>query len=176
MPLKLFLEAVERRLAECSADELRDILRTMAQRVPPADRHAFLAQLGAGGVAVPPPQTVWEHLLSDIEDLALEIRKVVASADAWEEEYGWDYGYDEEGLGPYERFVEPLTLLFERAAVAFDSGEVGLALEAYAKLFDLLGLEDDYGRGIRLSDLPGVDGREAVGRSKGPSQRWASRI
>ena len=164
MSLKVFLEAVERRLAECSADELRDILRAMAQRVPPAERQAFLAQLGVGEVSVPPPQTVWEHLLSDIDDLALEIRRAMDSADEWEDWHGWDYDYEETDLGPYERFVEPLTLLFERAAVAFDSGEVGLALEAYDKLFDLLGLEDDYGRGIRLSDLPGVDGREAVGR------------
>ncbi|HEY76475.1 MAG TPA: hypothetical protein G4O00_09885 [Thermoflexia bacterium] len=164
MPLKVFLEAVERRLAECSADELRDILRAMAQRIPPADRQAFLAQLGVGEVAVPPPQAVWEHLLSDIDDLALEIRQAMDSADEWEERHGWDYEYEETDLGPYERFVEPLTLLFERAAVAFDSGEVGLALEAYDKLFDLLGLEDDYGRGIRLSDLPGVDDRETVGR------------
>lgn len=31
MPLKTFLESVERQLAECSAEELRDVLRKMAR-------------------------------------------------------------------------------------------------------------------------------------------------
>lgn len=164
MPLRVFLEVVERRLAECSADELRDILRAMAWRVHLADRQAFLAQLGVGEVVVPPSQTVWEHLLSDIDDLALEIQRAMDSAGEWEDWHGWDYEDEETNLGPYERFVEPLSLLFERTAVAFDSGEVGLALEAYRKLFTLLGLKGDYGWEIRLSDLHGVDNRETISR------------
>ena len=43
--LKTFWDAVEGRLAACSADELRGILRAMAQGMPADGRQAFLAQL-----------------------------------------------------------------------------------------------------------------------------------
>jgi hypothetical protein len=164
LPLKTFWEAVERRLMECSANDLRSILRAMAQEVRPSDRAAFLARLGVGPVAVPVPQTAWENLLSDIDDLALEIREAMEGADEWEEEYGWGYEYEEDSLGPYEEFIEPLSTLFERTGMAFDSGEIALARQAYRRLFDLTGLEDDYGRGVSLSNLPKEEVREAVAR------------
>jgi hypothetical protein len=43
--LKAFWEAVEERLAACSADELRAIQRSLAQATPPAQRGALLDQL-----------------------------------------------------------------------------------------------------------------------------------
>lgn len=164
IPLKTFWEAVERRLNECSADDLRDILRSMARRVPPSGRRDFLAQLGVGAVSPPAPETPWEDLLDDIEDLALEVRDAMASADEWEEEHGWQYEYEEDSLGPYVEFVEPATLLFERTALAFDHGEFALARQAYRQLFDLLDQEDDYGRGLSLSDLIGPDRQEVIAR------------
>lgn len=164
IPLKVFWEAVEGRLATCSVDELRAILREMARHVSPSGRQEFLAQLGIGAIGVPTPGTPWENLLPDIEDLAMEIEEAMASADEWEEEYGWQYEYEEDTLGPYTEFVEPATLLFERAALAFDHGEIALARQAYHKLFELLDLEDDYGRGVSPSDLAGVDVSEAWAR------------
>lgn len=165
VPLKAFWESVERRLNECSAEELRAILREMARSVPPAGRQDFLAQLGAGAVSTPTSRVPWENLLDDIEDLRAEIRQAMASADEWEERYGWqEEYYEEDSLGPYADFVEPATLLFERAALAFDYGEIALARQAYHNLFDLLREEDDYGRGVYLSDLTDVDVQEAIAR------------
>ena len=167
LPLKTFWEAVERRLAECSADDLRAILRAMARQVRPSERSSFLTRLCVGFVSVPAPRTPWEDLLADIDDLAQEIHDAMENADEWEEEeHGWDYDYDyeEDGLGPYEGFIEPLTALFERTGLAFDSGEIALARQAYEKLLDLIHLEDDYGRGIGLADLPQEEIQEAAAR------------
>ncbi|HID63056.1 MAG TPA: hypothetical protein EYP49_09995, partial [Anaerolineae bacterium] len=164
IPLKTFWEAVEHRLAECSTEELRDILREMARRVSPSARGEFLAQLGVGEVSPPAPKTAWENLLDEIEDLALELQEAMASADEWEHEYGWRYEYEEDSLGQYIEFVEPAILLFERTALAFDHGELPLARQAYRRLFDLLDREDDYGRSLSLSDLTDLDRKEVIAR------------
>jgi hypothetical protein len=167
MPLKAFWEAVEQRLAASSADELRAILRTIAHETPPGGRRAFLTRLGpVEGVDVALPQAAQpEDLLSDIDDLARELEDTMQHADAWEDRYDGDEYYDEgDSLGPYEEFVEPLTGLYNRTQAAFDRGDVALARAAYRKLFDLLGLEDDYGRGVSASDLTGMDAGEAAAR------------
>jgi len=164
LPLRTFWEAVERRLAECSADDLRAILRAMAREVRPSERSSFLTRLGVGSVSVPEPRTPWENLLADMDDLAQEIQDAMENADEWEEEHGWEYEYEEDSLGPYEEFVEPLTALFERTGLAFDGGEIALARQAYEELLDLIHLEDDYGRGINPSDLPQEEMQEAAAR------------
>jgi hypothetical protein len=167
MPLKAFWESVERRLAASSTDELRAILRAMAHETPPSGRRAFLARLGSvEEVDVALSQAAQPgDLLADIDDLAHELEDTMQHADAWEDRYDGDDYYDEEdSLGPYEEFVEPLAGLYSRAQAAFDHGDVGLARAAYQKLFDLLELEDDYGRGVSASDLTGVDASEAAAR------------
>jgi hypothetical protein len=170
--LKVFWEAVEQRLAACSADELRAILRAMAHETSPSGRRAFLSNLEPveGAAAVPSQAIQQEELLTDIDDLAQELGAEMQDADdadssPWEERYEWGGYYDEEdSLGPYEEFVEPLVGLFDRAEAAFDYGEIPLARAAYRKLFELLAIEDDYGRGVSLSDLAGVEADEAVAR------------
>jgi hypothetical protein len=164
--LKVFWEAVEQRLAAYSADELRAILRAMAQDTPPSERRAFLSKLEPGEGAITASQVVQqEDLLADIDDLAREIENAMQHADAWEERYEWGGYYDEEdSLGPYEEFVEPLVELFDRAEAAFDYGEISLARAAYQRLFELLRTEDGYGRGVSASDLTGVDADEAAAR------------
>jgi hypothetical protein len=167
MSLKAFWESVERRLAASSADELRAILRAMAHETPPGSRRAFLARLGSveeADVALSQAAQPGD-LLADIDDLARELEDTMQHADAWEDRYdGEDYYDEEDSLGPYEEFVEPLTGLFDRAQAAFDHEDVGLARAAYQKLFDVLDLEDDYGRGVSASDLTGVDAGEAAAR------------
>jgi len=54
--------------------------------------------------------------------------------------------------------------LFDRAEAAFDYGHLSLARTAYEKLFEVVNLEDDYGRGVHASDLTGVDIDEARAR------------
>jgi hypothetical protein len=164
--LKTFWETVERRLAAYSADELRAILRTLAQETSPSGRQAFLDKLGpieerAAGIA---QEVAAEDLLDDIADLAAEIEEAIAEAPEPEEHYEWG-GYDDEAEDDlYAEFVAPLIELFDRAQAAFDYGDMALARDAYAALFELLGQQDDYGRGIQQSDLTGVDMAEARAR------------
>jgi hypothetical protein len=167
MSLKAFWEAVEQRLADCSADQLRAILRTMAQETLPAGRQAFLARLRPveGAAMAAPPAIEQEELLADLDDLAQELESAMEDAGEWEGEYDeWGEYSEEDGLGPYGEFVEPLVGLFERAGAAFDYGNPTLARDAYSRLFDLVTTEDDYGRGVSASDLTGVDVGEAGAR------------
>ncbi len=170
MTLKAFWEAVEQRLDQCSADELRAILRAMAHETLPAGRQAFLAKLEPAaetGSAI--QQAIGqEDLLADIGDLAREIKAAMKNAEEyWDEGYydEWgDYHDDEDSLSPYEDFVEPLAALVERVDAVFDYGKLTLARKAYQKLYETLSLEDDHGRGVRISDLDQVDKAELWAR------------
>lgn len=167
IPLKTFWEAVEQRLAACSAEELRAILRAMAQETPPTGRQAFLTKLEpVEETAVAAQQAIQqEDLLADIADLAQELTAEMEGAEYWEEHSGWgEYYDDEDSLGPYAEQVEPLVELFDRAEAAFDYGQLSLARAAYRELFELLDLDDDYGRGVHATDLTGVDLDEARAR------------
>ena len=165
IPLKRFFEAVEERLSACSADELRSILRAMAQVVAQKDRQGFLEALVPSNEARDVIQSALrqDDLLSEIDDLVAEIRAEMDSAEDAYDRYG-DHWDDEDSLGPYEQFIAPLAELFDRTAGVFDCGNRSLARDAYRKLFDGLAMEDDYGRGVRASDLRDADIRGARGR------------
>ncbi|MFO1429174.1 MAG: hypothetical protein U1F76_03390 [Candidatus Competibacteraceae bacterium] len=165
LPFKTFWDAVEQRLTTCSAEELRTILRLIARETLPSERQAFLDRLQ------PPPagtdagilQAVQqEDLLADIDDLVLELQNEMDNCD--EDRYGWQEWDDEDRLGPYVVFVDPLSILFDRTEAVFDQGNLTLARGAYRKLFAVLNLEDDYGRGVRAADLEDVDIDAAIAR------------
>ena len=160
LSLKAFWDAVEQRLTACSTEELRAIVRALAQATPPPERQAFLNTLQpvAATAAVVQHEPASEALLADIDTLVDELQEALEGADDWDE---YD---DEDSLGPYEEFVEPLTVLFDRAAVACDAGNVALARTAYDNLFEALSLEDDYGRGVQAENLQDVDMGEARAR------------
>jgi hypothetical protein len=165
LSLKAFTQALEKRLASRSADELRQALILIGQGTPPAERRAFLDQLKAptGRAISPRTKARSDELLADIDDCIDDIQEFQEAAGEWEDEYAWRDGYydDEDSLGPYRRFVEPLTELFRRAQRAFSRGDLLLAREAYAKLFTgALQLDDSYGRGVRAEDLEDLDIRE----------------
>jgi hypothetical protein len=161
--LKTFWDAVEQRLAACSGEELRNILRAMAQETPPSERRAFLNRLNSKEKTVEATEQAigQEDLLADIDDVVQELESEMEDP---HREYEWGAYDDEDSLGPYESFVEPLTALFDRTEAVFDSGNAALARQAYEKLFAALALEDDYGRGVRPYDLPDVDMQEARAR------------
>ena len=160
LSLKAFWHVVEQRLTTCSAEELRAIVRALAQATPPPERQAFLDTLqpvAATGMVVQ-QESAYEALLEDIDTLADELQEAIEEAESWDE-------YDEEdSLGPYGEFIEPLTVLFDRAAAAFDASNETLARTAYHNLFEALSLEDDYGRGVRAENLQDVDMGEARAR------------
>ena len=165
--LKAFWEAMEQRLTACSADELRAILRAMAQETPPSGRSVFLQKLEPSRDLASTAAQISQQadLLAEIDDFSTELHDTMETAEYWEERSGWgDYYDDEDSLGIYRELVEPLGHLFDRAAAAFDYGELALAQTAYQKLFEVLNLEDEYGRGIRTHDLAAVDLNEASAR------------
>jgi hypothetical protein len=169
LSLKAFTESLEKRLASGSADELRQALLRIAQDTPPAERRPVLDQLKPpkGRAASPRSKDRSEALLGDIDDHIDDIQEFQEAADDREDEYEWRGGYydDEDSLGPYGRFVEPLTKLFQRAHRAFSRGALQLARRAYSKLFtEALQLEDGYGRGVRADDLENLDMREHQAR------------
>jgi len=179
IPLKRFFEALEERLSACSADELRSILRAMAQVVTPKERQGFLEALVPSKEARDVIQSALrqDDLLSEIDDLVAEIREEMETAEDAYDRYS-DHWDDEDSLGPYEQFIGPLTELFDRTAGVFDCGNWSLARDAYRKLFDGLAMEDDYGRGVRADDLrdadiPGARGRylRALYETEAPANR-----
>jgi hypothetical protein len=148
--LQAFWDAVEQRLAVCSADELRAVVRALARTTPATQRQAFLNMLQcmAEPTPVEPPASVPEELLVAIAALADELQTAMEAAEDWDEYH------EEDSLGPYAEFVAPLTALFDRTAAAFDTGSMALARTAYHNLFATLTYEDDYGRGVRAEHLP----------------------
>lgn len=163
IPLKTFWDAVEQRLTTYSAEELRNILRAMAQDTPPSERQAFLDRLKPREEAIEVVEQAidQEDLLADIDDAVQELSSEMEEP---HEEYEWGEYNDEDSLGPYESFVEPLTELFDRTEAVFDSDNPALARQAYERLFAALQLEDGYGRGVSSYDLRGVDIDEARAR------------
>jgi hypothetical protein len=157
LPLKAFWDAVEQRLTACSAEELRTILRALARETSPSERQVFLGRLQPPeGVDTSVLQAIQqEDLLADIDDLIQEMQNEMENFD--EDRYDWQEWDDEDSLGPYEPFVDPLSVLFDRTEAVFDQGNLPLARTAYQKLFAALNLEDEYGRGVRPGDLEAVD-------------------
>src|SRR5262245_56551717 len=152
LSLRAFWEAVEHRLAVCSTEELRAVVRALARATPATARQAFLTtmQLMAETTPVVPPEPVPDELLVDIAALTDELQAATEEAD------GWDEYHEEDSLGPYAEFVAPLTALFDRATAAFEAGNMTLARAAYHNLFATLTYEDDYGRGVRAEHLQDV--------------------
>jgi hypothetical protein len=154
LPLKVFREAIEARLEECSPEELRSLLRALAARVRPSDRLAFLHTLRAP--SSPDDALRQDELLDDISELAHALPE---KSKAWDEDW-----LDEGGPGPYAELVEPVTALFARAQEASERGQYPLARSAYSDLFALLHYEDEHGRGLHPEHLPAVDLPEARAR------------
>jgi hypothetical protein len=151
-----FRNTIEARLVKWDADDLRHIVRILAHGVSPGERRAVLERLKSTQHTEMLVQQAQRQakLLTEIDDLAQEIQDEIQQADQWEDRHGWTSYYDDEdSLGPYEDFIQPLTALFKRTHTAFNHGNFTLARAAYQKLFEVLELEDDYGRGVREEDV-----------------------
>src|SRR5215470_5510193 len=127
LSLQAFWDAVERRLAVCSAEELRAIVRALARATPATQWQAFLGMMRplAATTTVVPPAPAPEELLVDIAALTGELQGATEAAEDWDEYH------EEDSLGPYAAFVAPLTALFDRAAAAFAAGNTTLVRAAY---------------------------------------------
>jgi hypothetical protein len=159
MPIKAFLREVEKRLSQYSADELRSILTPMAAAVSPHERRDFLMRLKptAQGRDLLARTLQTDQLLLDIDELLRDLQECVKSADEPEEYDYYDQYGEEDGENPYEDFFEPIGTLFDRIGGVFDSGKMELARSAYERLLTVFDLQDEYGRGLSVHDVPDVD-------------------
>ena len=166
--LKEFWEKLEKRIDGYSADELRSILRAMAEEMLPQQRQIFLDKLKPRKESADATQRLirQDELLSDIDDFVSELSESFKNPEPYRDDYYYDeYDSDEDdGWNPYEEFIEPLSVLFERTDAAFDHGDFSLARDAYKKLFEAAEMEDEYGRGVNVADLPDVDAGESRAR------------
>ncbi|MFE8604056.1 hypothetical protein [Archangium violaceum] len=156
LTLKDFREAVDARLADLSPEELRALLRLLASRVPSSERLSFLHFLRA---PLDPSAHAALHSHALLEDISELARSLPDKAREWE-----DIWPENDSLGPYAEFLEPLTSLFQRAQEASERGQHPLARDAYRALFSLLEYTDDQGRGPRPEHLSHVDFPEARAR------------
>lgn len=131
-----FSEYLERRLKAMSASEMRDWIRRESAQIPPEERADFLTKLQQDKT---PTKEAKTDLLQAIDKLRAKIEKALEVEPTWEE-----YHDDEEpGL---EEFHPALKRLFAETRAVFLQRNYPLASEAYARLFALISLEDQYGR------------------------------
>lgn len=148
---KPFYEEINSILNNCSINELKNIITTMAEKVSPLDRKSFIERISKYRQKLPERFPDVTELIQDIEDLRQEIQDTADDA-----EYD-DYYNDEDYLGPFEKYVLSLSKLYDQTAIAFDFGKIKLAREAYEKLFSIFEIEDEFGRSIHTHDLEEVD-------------------
>lgn len=149
---KSFFETIDRKLHASSREELCSIILGMAQEITPEERGNFLKMLRPIKKEEIESLLKQEDLISDIDDFSRTYRGRMKKADEMDE-YPVDYYDDEDSLGPYTEFVTRLKILLDRTKGVFEAKNYALAVQAYQKLFVILELEDNYGRGIRLSDI-----------------------
>jgi hypothetical protein len=146
IPVKAFAEELESRLNALTAEDLRQLVRDMAQDVTPTGRRAFLKRLHPRGAMAADARSLakLDSLLADIAALKKRIKAVMRDRqyETWR-----DYE-DAEGREFYGDFASKLEGLFDRCRAAFDSGEPDLARKAYVALFEVLDLGDEYGRSV----------------------------
>jgi len=131
-----FSEYLERRLKAMSVSEMRDWIRRAAAQVQPDGRTEFLATLQ---IPKEPKEAPRANFLEAIDKLRAKVEK------ALKEEPTWDMDYDDETPG-LDEFHPALKRLFADTRAVFQQRNYALASEAYARLFTLISLEDEYGR------------------------------
>ena len=114
--LKEFWEKLEKRIAGYSADELRSILRAMAEEMLPQQRQIFIDKLKPRKESADATQRLirQDELLSDIDDFVSELSESFKNPEPYRDDYYYDeYDSDEDdGWNPYEEFIEPLSVFF----------------------------------------------------------------
>ena len=170
LSMKAFVEQLEEKLASFSEDEMRSVFRQMARDISPSERQGFLRRLEPQKAVEETEREMMgaDSLLADIEALAEEIKEEMENAE-YHDDYGdshwrgrWDDDDDDDE--PYEDHHPDIVALFDRTQACYDYGNLALARQAYSQLFDLIGLEDEYGGGLSASELTGVDLHEARSR------------
>lgn len=150
LALKPYLEAVENRCRKFSYQELCDLLRDMAQEVPPSERACFLARLEPYPSQHEEQRTTVEfddELLEKIRELKediLERQQAIEDGTYYEEydEYRGGY-YDEEIEVISDEQREECANLFAEADHLFLAQELESARRAYRSLLSVFDAIED---------------------------------
>lgn len=138
-----FLDQLEARLGEMTAERLRGALVAHATHLPAAERAAFLAIFDS------PPAPCGTKQQADPGDPTLleDIDAFLADIDdgVYVEGFGFDPDYGEHRTFGDETWTVEMRDLFERAGLAFLAEDVGQAREAYRRLLEALRAEHDEG-------------------------------
>lgn len=121
-----------------SAEELRALLVTHAERLPARERAPFLDIFFAAPADGSAEPAVDEPLLAEIDAFAARLR-----SGAYLEGWGWDDGLHEERAYGDESWADEMDALFGGAADCFLAGDLELAREAYGRLLSLLADEEE---------------------------------
>lgn len=128
MPLKTFTQEYNKILHSSSADDLRAMLLGMANKVSSQLRWDFIKKLVPTPSIQDAPRTFETNILDEIASLKKDIL-------AQRNELNWEWDASDDSLGEYEKFLQPLSDLFDKVTLLFDAGHYEIAKSAYQKLF-----------------------------------------
>ena len=151
MSLKSFTEEYTKILNSYNVDQLRSILKNMAAEVASADRIAFIDKLSLRKSNNRQSAKTSDLILQQIELLVEDIQSQS------EEEPEWDCYDEEDALGEFSEFIPRIYELFDEIEALFDYGLYPLGRKAFDAIYTIFDIEDDYGRGISISDLETLD-------------------
>lgn len=159
MTLKNFVEEYTKILNMYDSEQLKSILISMANDVDPKERTTFITKL----ILKQSVKTEWimpgKEILEEIDSLIEDIRAQSEEEPDWSE-----YDDEDDTLGEFAEFIPSLHKLFNDAEALFNNAECDNAQKAYATLFTIFEIQDDYGRGISIHDLENFDFDEASAR------------
>jgi len=161
MYLKELIEKLKRRLDSFSLDELKSIILDHAERLPPADRRAFLEMYVPS--KKPKPQKL---LKTDKEYLIKEIEEFRKRAEDYEFTYGWgwDHHYKDERAWGDDSWAPEIDGLFGRVDNFYEAGDYQFAACAYRLLLDIYysGIEEGRFSGYEHEDMIETDIHETT--------------
>lgn len=157
MDFKLFFEKINSLLENSTTNELKNIIKSLAEDLAPVERKDFVEKVTCYKTKqIKNPNA--PELILEIADLKKEIEEMAQnSGNDYDDEYDYDRYHDEDCLGPFQDFIQLLAQLYDKTATVFDYGNIKIACQAYEELFSIFQIEDDRGRGIRYYDLENVD-------------------
>ncbi|MDQ5920140.1 MAG: hypothetical protein QG673_196 [Pseudomonadota bacterium] len=170
LSLKEFTEKYTQILNSLSHDELKSIISAMAEETLPSDRHTFLNKVtlhthhsfptsNDNNSSESPIIAYEDDILDDIEALKEEIESRSSDEPDWE-----DYD-DEDSLSGYDDLVPEISVLLDKVEALYDYGNYALARIAYHRLFAIFSIEDDYGRGVKIDDIPDIEASEVIAKA-----------
>lgn len=147
-----FWETLETKLEQATVEDLRRVLRGMAEGLKPNERKGFLEQLDhfLKSTTKPEPKPESPSLLHKIEALKQEIQEYLDGLD--EEDYFEDV-YSDETANVFLPFYDAFEELLRETDRLHEDGQDALVVKAYRALFSFVEITDDYDNSFPIHDL-----------------------